>query len=51
MKASAEVKTVPPKSHVEVTIDLEPIMAEIEDFSSTGEVYATEREDVLSFVK
>jgi hypothetical protein len=27
-----------------VTIDLEPILAEIEEFSPTGEVYATERE-------
>jgi transposase-like protein len=40
----SEVKTIPPKSHVEVTIDLEPILAEIEDFSPSGEVYATERE-------
>jgi hypothetical protein len=44
MKASAEVKTVPPKNHVEVTIDLEPILAEIEDFSPNSEVYATDRE-------
>jgi transposase-like protein len=39
----SEVKTVPP-SQVEVTIDLEPILAEIEDISPPGEVYATERE-------
>ena len=44
MKASAEVKTVPSKSHVEVSIDLEPILAEIEDFSPTSEVNATDRE-------
>jgi len=43
-KVSAEIKIVPPKSHVEVTIDLEPTLAEIEDFSPTGEVYATDRE-------
>ncbi len=43
-KVSAEIKTIPPKSHVEVTIDLEPILAEIEDFSPTSEVYATDRE-------
>jgi len=43
-KVSAEIKTIPPKSHVEVTIDLEPILAEIEDFSPTGEFYATDRE-------
>jgi len=40
----SEVKTVPPSHQVEVTIDLEPILAEIEEFSPTGEVYATERE-------
>lgn len=39
----SEVKIVPP-SQVEVTIDLEPILAEIEDISPPSEVYATERE-------
>ena len=43
-KASAEITIVPPMSHVEVTIDLDPVLAEIEDFSPTSEVYATDRE-------
>ncbi|MCP4537488.1 MAG: hypothetical protein GY832_10110 [Chloroflexi bacterium] len=43
-KAIVEVETVSSESHIEVTIDLEPIMAEIEDFSPTSEVYATDRE-------
>ncbi|MCP4540451.1 MAG: hypothetical protein GY832_25210 [Chloroflexi bacterium] len=41
----SKVKTVPPESHqVEVTIDLEPILTEIEGFSPPSEVYATDRE-------
>jgi transposase-like protein len=43
-KTSVKVQAAQPESHAEVTIDLEPILAEIEDFSPLGEVYATARE-------
>ena len=43
-KVSTEITTVLSKNHVEVTIDLEPILAEIEYFSPSSEVYATDRE-------
>lgn len=33
-----------PDSHVEVTIDLEPILAELDDFSPTSEISTTARE-------
>ena len=41
---SAEVRTIPSESQVEVTIDLEPILAEMEDFAPASEVYTTARE-------
>jgi len=43
-KASVKVQVAQPESHVEVTIDLESILTEIEDFSPTGEVSTTARE-------
>jgi hypothetical protein len=43
-KATVEVQATLRESHVEVTIDLEPILAEIEDFSPTCEIPTTARE-------
>jgi hypothetical protein len=43
-KASVEAQATSPERHVEVTIDLEPILAEIEDFSPTCEIPTTARE-------
>lgn len=40
----ASVPVTQPDSHVEVTIDLEPILAELDDFSPVSEVSTTARE-------
>jgi putative transposase len=43
-KVPVKVQSSQPESHVEVTIDLEAILAEIEDFSPAGEASTTARE-------
>ncbi|MFQ5814547.1 MAG: transposase [Anaerolineae bacterium] len=43
MDIQVSVPVAPPDSHVEVTIDLEPILAELDDFSPTSEVSITAR--------
>ena len=40
----ASVPVAQPDSHIEVTIDLEPILAELDDFSPVSEVSTTARE-------
>ena len=44
MDSPVDVPVAPPDSHVEVTLDLAPILAELDDFSPTREVSTTARE-------
>ena len=47
-KRSAEAQPIPSTSHVEVTIDLEPILAEVEEYFPSSEGSATAREELTA---